>query len=240
MLTAIPLGAKPPQDGERSGAAAYFPLVGLLVGAVPYALTVVAEAAGWHGGHTLLAAAGVMVVWGLLTRFLHWDGLADVADAWFAPSLERRLTVLDDPRVGAFGATAIMLVGIAEFAALATLLQYHELFLVIIPIFSRLSATFAAWFGTPARPGGLGASVMGRPSALGALATALVVGGAAVLAVAGYGVPGAAIAALGIVLALAIPHAIALRFGGVTGDVMGASIVLTEVALCTAAAAVFV
>ena len=36
---------------------------------------------------------------------------------------------------------------------------------------------------------------------------------------------------LGIVLALAVPHLLSLRFGGVTGDVMGASVLLTETLL---------
>ena len=56
---------------------------------------------------TLLALAAAMII----TGALHEDGLADVADAVGAHTTsERRLEILKDPRVGTFGALALILV----------------------------------------------------------------------------------------------------------------------------------
>lgn len=238
LLTAVPLPVRF-DDQERTDAASYFPLVGLMVGAVVYVPFAVAEAAGWRGGHAALGATLVLTVWALFTRLLHWDGLADVADAWYAPEQDDRQRILGDSSVGAFGATAIVLVALTEFAALSTLLQQHEVFLLVVPVFARLAATFGAWLGKPARPGGLGASVTGFPSAVGGLVAAAVTLGTMLLTAAAYRVEGVLLVAVAIVSALLIPHVVARRFGGVTGDVLGASILLTETVLFVTAAVLF-
>ena len=182
----------------------------------------------------------IVCVWALSTRLLHWDGLADVADGyWGAHEQARRLEIMSDSHTGAFGAAAIALVAITQVAAVAAILSApHELPLVAIPAIGRLAATAAAWFGTPARPSGLGRSVMARPSGVSALSAIVAVAGA--VAVLGYalGLPGAVAGVAGAVCALGVPHVLAQRFGGVTGDVMGASVILTETLLLVAVALV--
>jgi len=53
---------------------------------------------------------------------------------------------------------------------------------------------------------------------------------------AGLGVAGVALFAFGLVVALGVPHVLAGRFGGVTGDVLGASVLLTETVIFAAIA----
>jgi adenosylcobinamide-GDP ribazoletransferase len=178
----------------------------------------------------------IVAAWALSTRLLHWDGLADVADGfWGSHDRARRLEIMSDSHTGAFGATAITLVALIEVSAIATVISApHEVPLLFVPVFARASATAAAWFGKPARPGGLGRSVMGRPTLPSVVVACLTVGAAALLCEFTFRWEGVVIALLGIVLALSIPHLLSRRFGGVTGDVMGASVLLTETLLLIA------
>ena len=232
LLTIVPTGARWPADGDTQ-VAAWFPLVGLAIGAIGYALAHAASVFDAQVRAPYVVAAVIVIVWALLTRGLHWDGLADVADGyWGSEDQTRRLEIMADSATGAFGTAAVALAAILEVAALGAIVSTpHELPLLIIPVVGRCSATAAAWLGTPARPGGLGASVMRRPGA-GAVVIALIP-----LAFAlgcmwwAFGVFGLAFVAGGLVLALATPHLLAKRFGGVTGDVMGASVLVTEILL---------
>jgi adenosylcobinamide-GDP ribazoletransferase len=232
LLTVIPTGVVP--GGERAGGvAAWFPAVGLGLGVIGYGLARVAGRLGGQAQAPYVVAAVIVAVWALCTRGLHWDGVADVADgSWGSEDQARRLDIMADSAVGAFGATAIALVALLEVSAIGSILQHpHTLPLLTVPIVARLSATAAAWFGTPARPGGLGRSVMGRPTAGGVAVAAIPLVFAFALTVWVLGMAGGVLIGAGLVLALAVPHLLARRFGGVTGDVMGASVLLTEALL---------
>lgn len=235
LLTAIPTSARWPDDGATQSAA-WFPLVGAFVGSVGYALVHAADALRITPRAPLVVAALVVLAWALFTRFLHWDGLADVADGfWGSHDRERRLEIMADSHTGAFGATAVVLIGILEVSSIAAIIRMpHELPVLLVPVFARFSATAASWFGTPARPGGLGRSVMGRPTAMSLLIAGVTIVLAGALFTFGFGWLGLAFAVVGVVVALAVPHLLALRFGGVTGDVMGASVLLTEATLFAA------
>lgn len=239
LLTFVPTGVAWPA-GERAQVAAWFPAVGALFGLVGYAIVKLSGLIGAQSRASYLVAAVVVCVWALMSRLLHWDGLADVADGyWGAHEPARRLEIMSDSCTGAFGAAAVTLVALLEVAAIGIIVAVpHELPLLLIPVFSRFSATAAAWLGTPARPGGLGRSVMGAPSALGLL-IALVPLAAAVGGMwFGFHLPGLALAGCFLVVAFGVPHVLARRFGGVTGDVMGASVLLTEAILFAAFALV--
>jgi adenosylcobinamide-GDP ribazoletransferase len=238
QLTVIPLPVRWPQD-EKPDVASYYVWVGLLVGAIAYVPIKLVDTwfPQWHA-YSLVAAALVMAGWALLTRFMHLDGFADTMDGWFAPDPQRRREIASDSHIGAFGATAIAIAALLEFAALSGLLYFHESIVLIVPAFSRLAGTAAAWFGRPAKPDGMGASVARKPSLVGVIATGSGVLLACVLIAGIYRKPGLAVGMVGLLLALVVPHLVAKRFGGVTGDVMGASILIVEVVLFFAAVAV--
>jgi cobalamin synthase len=69
---------------------------------------------------------------------------------------------------------------------------------------------------------------------LGALPAMVVLGIVAAVCWVAFGVIGIALFGFGVLVALAVPHLLATRFGGVTGDVLGASVLLTETALFVA------
>ncbi|HET6497562.1 MAG TPA: adenosylcobinamide-GDP ribazoletransferase [Coriobacteriia bacterium] len=231
LLTVAPFKIVWPSEG-RPDVAGYFPLAGLALGtcaSAVVALVTTVMAVSEHGGAALLVASATVAGLGLLTRFLHWDALADVADACGGGSSpEGRLEILDDPRVGAFGVSALVCVALLQVASLSVLVETGALVAVAVaPALSRSAAVFGAWFGRAARAEGLAASIAGPPRVLSALAAACAI--IAVVTVAWATDPALGACALaGLLAALAIPHLLASRFGGVTGDVLGASVMLTE------------
>jgi adenosylcobinamide-GDP ribazoletransferase len=235
LLTVIPLRVSWP-DGERPDVAGYFPLVGVLLGAFGYTLlyapvTLAAPFAGQAPPHSLLIATVLITAWALLTRMLHWDGLADVADGyWGAHDQGRRLEILRDPHVGAFGVTSLVLVALVQVAAVSLLITEGALLAIaFVPVLGRYAAVFGSWLGAPARETGLGATVAGRPRPASAFAATGVLAAAVALAWATGTAALLAVAAC-VVIALGVPHVLASRFGGITGDVLGASVLLTETA----------
>lgn len=237
LLTVVPLRARWPEDG-RTGVSGWFPAVGLLLGGLGWGALHLAGVAGWDGRASLVVASLLVAAWAALTRLLHWDGLADVADGlWGGHTPERRLEIMADSHTGAFGAAAVALVMLLQASSIGSVLAaHHQLPVLLVPSLARCAATFAAWLGTPARPGGLGRSVMGRPGIVTVVPALIVLAAVGAAAWAGYGLLGVWFVVGAVVVTLGVPHVLSGPVGGVTGDVMGASVVLSEGMLFAAAA----
>ena len=137
LLTVIPTPARWPEDG-RTQVAGWFPAVGALVGLSGYAVVKLAETTGVVHRAPFVVAAVVVSLWALITRMLHWDGLADVADGyWGSHDVERRLEIMSDSHTGAFGATAVALVAVLEVTAIGSFLEYHQYPVLAVPLFAR-------------------------------------------------------------------------------------------------------
>lgn len=173
----------------------------------------------------LLAAAFAM----MLTGALHEDGLADVADGFFgAQQRERRLEIMKDSRIGAFGALALIVSVGLRIVLLAALVERlgagtAALLLILAEAASR-AAMVGVWTALPpARRDGL-AVASGQPSPRAAVAAALI--GMAALLV-GLAVRPAPAILLALLLALLSAAGMARlarsRIGGHTGDVLGAT-----------------
>ena len=184
----------------------------------------------------ILGAIGALV---LVAGALHEDGLADVADGFGGgKTRERKLEIMRDSRIGAYGAAALALSLVLRIAALSALLE-HSLAaaaagLILAGAASRAFALLPLALLLPARADGLGAGA-GRLEARSALAagmTALIVAGVLGLSALGLG---RAILALALALAAAMAMTTIARrqIGGQTGDVAGATQQLAEIAcLC--------
>ena len=179
-----------------------------------------------------LVAAGVTVAAGaLLTRGLHLDGLADTVDALGSYRRgDAALEVMKKSDIGPFGVAAIALTTLIQAGALTAVRPGA---VVAAWAAGRLAITVACRRGVPAaRPEGLGALVAGTVPVPAAALIAIVVLGAATAATPGrpWQGPVAVAASLSAVLLL-VRHAVR-RFGGITGDVLGAAVeVGTTVAL---------
>ena len=212
----------------------WFPAVGAGIGAVVGAVWWASERA-W--GPTLVPAALAVAADLVLTGMLHMDGLADSADGLLPHlSRDRRLQVMSRPDIGAFGFTVTAAVLLTRFAALAS--QTAAIALVAgVWCLSRTMMVAATLLMPYARQTGLASAFLGDQRAATAAvvavgsvaATALVFWGRGSAGIAGLAVGGAAGAA---VMALS-----GRRLGGFTGDVLGATAVMTEtVALLVTAA----
>ncbi|GGQ16911.1 adenosylcobinamide-GDP ribazoletransferase [Streptomyces roseolilacinus] len=232
-LTVLPARiARWDRDAARSGMLCA-PVAGLVVG-------LCAAAAGalllLLGAGPLLAAVASTAVPAVLTRGLHLDGLADTADGLGSGRpAEDALRIMKRSDIGPFGVVTLLLVLLAQVAALHRL--YDEgwargaVAAVLAGTVARLALTLASRTGVPAaRPEGLGAVVAGTVPPRAALLTgALVVGacaGAGALSGAAPEAYGALCHAVGALVALGAAEVLlrrcVRRFGGVTGDVFGA------------------
>lgn len=141
FFTRIPMPRWVPFDEARlNGAARYFPLVGLLVGAVA-ALVYSFAVNLWSPALALVLATAATV---LLTGAFHEDGFADVCDG-FGGGWDRDqvLTIMKDSRIGTYGTVGLGLLFGAKFFALEALDNAGLVVpaLVIGHAWSRLLAT---------------------------------------------------------------------------------------------------
>ena len=203
-----------------------WPLVGAALGAAAAAL---ASAALWLGVTPGVTAVLVLAFGAMLTGGLHEDGLSDTADGLFGGwTKARRLEIMKDSRVGSYGVLALVLVVLARWSALTALLVFggHWAALVATGALSRAPMALIMALLPNARGEGL-SHATGQPAPGIALA-ALGLGLAIAVALTGWTGIAMAAAALG---AGAVLSASALRrIGGQTGDILGASQQLAEVA----------
>lgn len=214
-------GAHP--DFSRMARAA--PLAGLLI-ALP------AAGLGTMLGYTALPPLALATLIAcalcLATGALHEDGLSDIADGFFgAHETSRRLEIMKDSRIGAFGALALVFAVLLRVSLLAALWQQYSpadaaLLFLSGEALSRALMVWQ-WHACPqARPDGLAAR-FGRPGTdslvvAGACAAILVVPALLILPLPAFLLALAA----AIVTAYGCGRLAISKIGGVTGDVLGA------------------
>jgi adenosylcobinamide-GDP ribazoletransferase len=226
FLTRLPVPEVEFAADGLARAVKYFPLVGLLVGA---GAAVLEKLLAPHLGRPA-AAVAVLLYLVLITGCLHEDGLADVADSLGGWNVERRLAILHDSHIGAYGAAALALSLLSRAVLLAGLpLEHFTAYLLSAHVLCRWSALPLSYFLPPARDNeGQGARIAKLTST-----ASLIMGSIFTLAIVAYVLRKAAIAP--VVCAMLVPLLSGLfymrKFGGVTGDCFGATTQLTEIAV---------
>jgi adenosylcobinamide-GDP ribazoletransferase len=215
-------------ETDLGRAGVFFPLVGLLVGAIVWGLD-----QGFRSFcPSALSSVFLVAVLVILSRGFHLDGLADSADGLCGSSdRQRSLEIMKDSTIGTFGALAVVVVLLLKVRSL-DLLQggYRGVALILGPMLSRWACVVMAYTSRPARAEGLGATfVRGtqfREFGLASVFTLAVV--FSLMEILGL-VVFVPLAALILGFTLYCNH----RLGGVTGDTLGALGELVETAtLC--------
>lgn len=212
---------------ELAAGFSFFPLVGLILGA--FCLLI---ALGFQSfAPPPLPALAVTAALAFLTRALHLDGLADLADGiWGAYTADRRLEIMKDSRIGAFGALALIFAVLIKAASICLVLEHGFLMaLLVVPMLSRTGMVLAAFKAPYARKeGGLGKPFLEHMTAR-QLITACLTAGALLLILSPRQALPLALAATA--LAVVLKHAVTRALGGITGDVLGAINELGEAVL---------
>jgi adenosylcobinamide-GDP ribazoletransferase len=180
------------------------------------------------------AAALLLVIWVGLTGMLHLDGFIDACDGLLPPrEPARRLEIMKDSRVGAFGVVGGVLLLLLKFNGLAALsLVDHWSILIAVPTLARWAMTWSIARYPLARVEGLsvffkrgvGGRQIGLASAAAAAVTLILLGPRGLLL----------IGVTWLTTTLTARFALA-RLGGLTGDIYGAICELTETLLLLSA-----
>jgi adenosylcobinamide-GDP ribazoletransferase len=174
--------------------------------------------------NALLAIMSIAVLaW--LTRGMHLDGLADVADGLGSNKpAALALEIARKSDIGPFGVITLVLALALQVVALTACLDRGNGFLAFVTamLVSRTALTWSCVKGWPAaRDEGLGAMVaQSTPIAVPIIWTVLALCGSYLA----FGFAGPGATTLGVISAIALLNITNRRFGGVTGDVFGAVI----------------
>jgi len=232
FLTRLPVRVEGPLAMRDLASAVYaFPLVGALVGLL--------GSLGFWFGHRLglpsmpsaIIATAVMV---LVTGALHEDGLADTADGLGAGAdRERALEIMRDSRIGSFGALALMMALLARLMALAPMWDPRMVGAVLVAaaMASRAVLPVVMLLQPSARATGLAAEA-GRPEPLRVMiGTFIAIGAVVLLLPLAKAVPALIVMT---VTSLLFATWLGRRFGGCTGDTLGAVQQVAEIAFLLA------
>lgn len=226
FLTRIPVGRLMPLDGrDVTNAAPLFPVVGAGIAAIAAGIVALSP----EHLSPPLAAALALAATALVTGALHLDALADTADSLGGATREDALRIMRDHTIGAYGATALICEQLVRFACLLSLVGNLGAIVVAGALGRAASVALGSALPYARATGGTGRPitdvgvVRAVAAVLIAVAIAVVFAQYWLLLAAGIGLVVAALWAR-------------RRYGGVTGDVLGACAQVIETACLLTAA----
>ena len=234
LLTRLPLpaGLFSAHAARPAACAAWaYPLVGLVVAGAAIAVVAVFAALGLP---PVIQALFALLAMTAVTGALHEDGLADCADGmWGGWTRERRLAIMKDSQIGTYGVIALALSLMLRWQLIAMLIDADAFAAAITgaAVISRAAMVWNMSHLPQARTKGLShqTGIPPRPAVI----VAVLIGVIAAL------VSAAALATVVCVplIAFVAGRIAQSKIGGQTGDVLGATQQLTEIAVLLALSA---
>lgn len=225
LLTRLPLPhLHKSRFGRQAHAVWAFPLAGLIVGLL--ALATAQLALGWWS--PAIAAGLALAVQVLVTGAMHEDGLADTADGlWGGFDRARRLEIMKDSHIGTYGVLALGLGCGLRWVTLTALLSAGMIWaLVVMAVLSRAAMPVMMACLPHARDTGLSHSV-GRPNRAHVVAGVVLALGLGIFCI---GVTAVAVGLLLVPVVLGLRALARAKIGGQTGDILGATQQLCDIA----------
>lgn len=224
FLTKIPVNLPYlPTAQQNAYSVLYYPLIGLLIGAILWGLSISLFLP------IMLKSALILAVWVWLTGGLHLDGLADTVDGFVGGygDVERTLIIMKDPNTGAMGVMAIVILCLLKFSLIYSILELNQaLMLLFVPVLGRVSILMLLSSTSYVRENGLGKHLS---QFLPKIWTWVVI----ILSLAILLILPLAIAMSTIFISslavLGLRYWFKKHIGGITGDTLGASVEIIEV-----------
>ena len=228
FLTAVPLSrsthdAKPE---ELAASMSWYPIVGCLLGA----MLVAADMAMGQVFSSQVTNIILIILLVAVTRGLHQDGLADTVDGLAGGrTAQARLAIMKDGRIGAIGATGLFLALGLRYAGLNTMPEGEHIALLIgMPVVGRWAMVVGAFHVTYARSeGGLAQPFLAHLSWQHLCAATITAGLALTLLLGPWTALGCLL--IGAILVRLSTIWFHRMFGGVTGDLLGATNEVAEI-----------
>ena len=224
-MTRIPININLRVERENfQKGVAFFPLVGLIIGAFEGGIFYLSSKLFSFNISIFLTLLSHVVI----TGAIHIDGLSDTIDGIFSGrNKERILEIMKDSRVGTFGALGIILLIVGKIITLSSInsIEIYKA-IIIAPIIARTLITFLMYKRKYAREkegmGDLFIGVLEKKNFIIALLT-----GIALISIIGR-IKGVVLLIICFFFTILFRNYIEKRIGGVTGDILGASVELNE------------
>jgi adenosylcobinamide-GDP ribazoletransferase len=226
FLTRIPIPVRITWDDRAFAAGAVFsPVIGLLIGIISASVYLLFNLTDKRPLAIFMGmAAGIAISGGL-----HLDGLADTFDAIFSyRDRERSLAIMKDSRLGTSGAIGLFLVLMLKFILLFSLADGVIVScLIVMPVLSRMTIPWSAALSPYARKGerSIAAGLIDNTGIIEAVIAAVL--GALITSIF-YKLMAIPFTMIVIAFTLMVNLYMKYRIGGITGDVIGAVIELSE------------
>lgn len=220
---------KADSNAERTGLSKslrYFPVVGLSFGLI--LVTAVFLMNKYLSPS--LAGISLTILLFVLSRGMHFDGVADTADGLLGGwTKQEALKIMRDSSIGAFGAAAVVLVLLTKYSLLNLVVPIKNglPIVLLLPAMSRWSAVYAAYFFKPARLEGMAKRLVENIGLLDFLIACGIILTATLILLP----PVKSLIIIGWMFLTTVLVCIGLtrKIGGITGDVLGALIEIEEV-----------
>jgi adenosylcobinamide-GDP ribazoletransferase len=227
FLTRIPMPINICFDEKTfSRGVVFAPVVGLLIGAAAVGVYMIAGLLEKR----MLAVLAALITGIAVTGGLHLDGVADTFDGLFSHrDPEKILAVMNDSRLGTFGALALIVMVLLKFVMLISISDKHLIgSLLIMPALSRMTIAWSASLSPYARKNGpgLAAALVENTGAV-QVAVATII--SLIIGISIFRLAAVPLTSGIIIFAVLAGLYMKRRIGGVTGDVIGAVIELSEV-----------
>jgi adenosylcobinamide-GDP ribazoletransferase len=224
LLTRLPVQLDERAYDHRGAAGWAFPLVGVVVGTTSAFIGITCLIMGF-GPH--ISAGFVVMTSLIITGAMHADGLADCADGfWGGWTIERRLDIMKDSHIGAYGVIALILIIGLQWHIIAELMQAETAFIALLSAAVLSRAPLPLIMARIPNARGSGLSHQTAMSNQNAAFGALVLGGIIALFMMGFS--GLWVIGCAAGIAVAATALARWKIAGHTGDTLGATQMLGE------------